>query len=759
MLHVLLMLFGMHLHSGSGRLLASSPSAASDYNLYTYEKPVDVSRITRKGGGTDDENYGMGLSSCGERVFIGSYTDQYHYIKTGAVYIYTLSSSGQEWNLESKLHPMFTSSDTYFGWSLACSTSSSVAVGAYGDNSLGMDKAGAVFMFDYIPTGTDSLGSLVGSWQEQGVLYSDNPQEHEYFGWAVAVDVDLLVVSAIGNSELFTECGVVYVYKYSVTAATTASSTNSMYAGSSPQYATRSNAGQDTDNDNNDDNNNNDDNDNNNDYVDNKAASAPPGWVLEAVIAPSDPYAYMNFGWSLGAYGDVVVVGAPWMFSRRGVVYVYNRGLTENSAYDDLYYMDEGEYTYSLENTIYSATLTQDTDLLEMDTKSYFGYSLAIDQDLLVIGHYLGHAYHSTSGSGSGSRQTEGEIDYTSLMRSGRAYVCRVTRSSTSTDTGTDTDTVTMVADLGELAASALGEYSFFGYDVSISGHTIVVGAPGDGHANRNTSVFVFTAEDANREFWKLSQHWHGDDFAPSAPDRTAEQLHPSRFGIVTATSQEGGVVFVTDSHGMSSDYIQTGCVFAWSGVFYVPSDHTHLLMNVFYAPLFWVVLALSVVMVTSGCVVMSKKRQRSDVDNILGDDQNISMTIGSGKEEECGESNWLLVRLINRVSFVLQRRLSSAKDGMQMVSLPTDSTHGEGEGEREEDYNFANNNQQRGSHSTSGSMTATLDTRKLIATAQAVADDDNHPNHEEVAELIRSYKREGISSERFQKEFQRLIF
>ena len=78
---------------------------------------------------------------------------------------------------------------------------------------------------------------------------------------------------------------------------------------------------------------------------------------------------------------------------------------------------------------------------------------------------------------------------------------------------------------------------------------------------------------------------------------------------------------------------------------------------------------------------------------------------------------------------------------GVQMSSLPTESSH--------DDMSSI--------HGMGGGQS--VDSRKLIATAQAVADDDNHPNHEEVAELIRSYRREWINLERFQKEFQRLIF
>ena len=688
---------------------ATSTRITSSYYEYTAQ-PSSI--ITRKEGGTIDENYGIGIASCGDTLFIGSYTDKYHYIQTGAVYIYTLSSS-QKWLLDSKIHPSYVSSDIYYGWSISCQSNSTVYVGAYGDNSLGIDKAGAVYSYEYIISGIDELsGQIIASWKQTGIFYSKYPQEYEYFGWAIEVNGNFLVVSAIGNSELHAECGVVYIFKYSSIVVSSQSKSKVMNS---------MNDGGEGDLDG--DNSNNDDGGDDKGYFEGGTFSAPDGWELDGIISPVDPYPYMNFGWSLGMYDGVVVVSAPWMYERRGVVYLYNRQITEQNAYDDLYYADVGDFTYDLFGTVYSATLINDMDLFELDTKSFFGYSVDIDGDLIVVGHYLGHSYVSSEGNGE---------DDTSVARTGGAYVFRFDVSDS---------TVRLVADLRALVEHLLGELSFFGYHVSIEDGTIVVGAPGDGHSNNNSSVFVFAASDSNRNGWYLKQHWYGKDYTPSSPYQPSDQLEASRFGIATSISNGGHHVFASDSHGMSKDYIQTGCVFSWFGTMYYQQSYENTKFFDHHSISLWLFSLLVAVFASVYVYTTIKQKQRlterSDLDRIF-DESNSKMSMSTCSDDD-QESVAFPMRVLHKIADFIRQRGSS--EGMQMMRLPTDSSH---HGERPSG--------EVGRHGN-------IDARKLIATAQAVADDDNHPNHEEVEELIRSYKREWISSERFQQEFQRLVF
>lgn len=68
----------------------------------------------------------------------------------------------------------------------------------------GMDPPnhGQVFLFD------PESGRL------QGTLESPDPHPHEYFGWALASDADLLVVGAVGSGGTQPEAGAVYLYSH-----------------------------------------------------------------------------------------------------------------------------------------------------------------------------------------------------------------------------------------------------------------------------------------------------------------------------------------------------------------------------------------------------------------------------------------------------------------------------------------------------------------------------------------------------------------
>ncbi len=78
---------------------------------------------------------------------------------------------------------------TFLGSTLAVSA----PLGGTGDH-------GQVFLFDW------------ESGQLQRILASPDPQTNEYFGWALASDVELLVVGALGRGTTQPEAGAVYLY-------------------------------------------------------------------------------------------------------------------------------------------------------------------------------------------------------------------------------------------------------------------------------------------------------------------------------------------------------------------------------------------------------------------------------------------------------------------------------------------------------------------------------------------------------------------
>ena len=210
-----------------------------------------------------------------------------------------------------------------------------------------------------------------------------------------------------------------------------------------------------------------------------------------------------NFGNSVAIDGNTVVVGAHQEDSRIGAAYVFrtvdggatyvelakltasDRDLNDNfgicvaidsgtvvvGAYADTH--DGGLYAgsaYVFRTSDGGATYGQVTKLMASDAAvlDYFGRSVAIDGDTIVIG---------ADGDDDGGSQ------------SGSVYVFR-------TDDGGAT-----YGQVDKLTASDASSSDYFGYSVAIDGDTVVVGAP-DGYG----AVYVFRTTDGGATYAQVAK-------------------------------------------------------------------------------------------------------------------------------------------------------------------------------------------------------------------------------------------------------------
>jgi hypothetical protein len=149
---------------------------------------------------------------------------------------------------------------------------------------------------------------------------------------------------------------------------------------------------------------------------------------LLAVLKPNTTSSNPRFGFSVSTSGDTIVVGDHYdanYGSNSGAVYVFVR--------------DETTWTLKASHT---------------EVGDFFGRSVSISGDTIVVGAH-GEDSNATGVNGT---QTDNSADY-----SGAAYV--FVRDGTSW------------TQQAYLKASNTGEADRFGYSVSISGDTIVVGA------------------------------------------------------------------------------------------------------------------------------------------------------------------------------------------------------------------------------------------------------------------------------------------
>jgi len=169
-----------------------------------------------------------------------------------------------------------------------------------------------------------------------------------------------------------------------------------------------------------------------------------------AKLTASDAASYDNFGYSVAIDGATVVVGA-YEAGTGGVVYVLRTS-------------DGG------------ATYVEVAKLSAADAASgdYFGYSVAIDGDTVVVGVY---------------GDDDGGID------SGSVYVFRTS------------DGGATYGQVAKLTAADAASGDYFGNSVAIDGDTVVIGAWGDDDGGIDSgSVYVFRTSDGGATYGQVAK-------------------------------------------------------------------------------------------------------------------------------------------------------------------------------------------------------------------------------------------------------------
>lgn len=310
----------------------------------------------------------------------------------------------------------------YFGQSLAMS-GDRLVVGAYGDDDLGFNS-GSVYVFQRSGNG----------WVQEAKLLPDHGSSGEYFGHSVAMDGNIIIVGAYGTmSASGTDTGAVYIYefhtvrkKWQFKQRVTANTPNmedsfgtavSISGGVFVVGAYNSNnAGM-------------------------KAGAAHVyeytgrTWALAAVIQADDGIVGDRFGRAVAVSGGTIAVGAYLAnvdrYNNAGAVYTFGKdqdGKWAQQVKVAPKYSCEGEA---------------------------FGFSLALDGDILAVGAY---------------GATDSGVD------SGAVYIFHVS--------------VLNVTQVKRLTSPVPLEHEYFGYSISLDHHVLAVGAHNNGA--RQGHVYVF---------------------------------------------------------------------------------------------------------------------------------------------------------------------------------------------------------------------------------------------------------------------------
>ncbi len=154
----------------------------------------------RANDGSAGDWFGSSVALSGRRGVIGAWLDDDFDIATGSAYVVDIGRPRAA--QRAKLTAADPVSADWFGFAVAIDGDVAV-VGAYGNDDRG-PQAGAAYVF-----------RLSGStWVQEAKLRASDGQPGDFFGFAVAVSGDVVVVGAFGDDDRGTNAGSAYVFRY-----------------------------------------------------------------------------------------------------------------------------------------------------------------------------------------------------------------------------------------------------------------------------------------------------------------------------------------------------------------------------------------------------------------------------------------------------------------------------------------------------------------------------------------------------------------
>ena len=222
----------------------------------------------------DDDEFGFSVAMSGDYVVVGALYDDDGGTSSGAAYIYERNYGGQNyWGEVKKLTASDAGASEFFGCSVAID-GDYVVVGAY--QEIDVINRGAAYVYNRNAGGPDN-------WGEVKKLSASDAQPFDFFGCAVGISGDYVVVGANRVEGAGTDRGAAYIYG--------------------------------------------------------RNFGGPDNWGEVKKLSASNPEDFAYFGDSVAISGDHVVVGAymeDWGGNNRGAAYVYNQNLGGNDAWGEV---------------------------------------------------------------------------------------------------------------------------------------------------------------------------------------------------------------------------------------------------------------------------------------------------------------------------------------------------------------------------------------------------------------------------------------
>ncbi len=352
--------------------------------------------------GLPDDSFGFSVSIDGSTIVAGAKGDDNPGLVSGSAYVFEKNSSG--WNQSEKLTASDAAAGANFGQSVSINEDT-IVVGAWLASHSGDSTAGAAYVFNRF-TG----------WSQQQKLTASDADSGDYFGQAVAINGNTIAVGAIGNSNdqgaayIFEQSGTLWIEQAKLTASDSTAGDYFGYAIAIDGDYVVVGARYDDDGA----------TDSGSAYVFYRSGT---NWTQQAKLTASDAAASDELGVSVAIQGDIVVIGSYQPGGADGAAYVFERSdstwsqqakLTASDSFvndkfgisvaihgdyimvgsrlDD----DEGDdsgsaYLFKRNGTSW----TEEAKLTASDGigGEWFGWAVSIDQYAAVIGAYKDYSF------------------------------------------------------------------------------------------------------------------------------------------------------------------------------------------------------------------------------------------------------------------------------------------------------------------------------------------------------------------------------
>jgi len=473
------------------------------------------------------DSFGSSVSVDGDTALIGVPSDRFDGHSRGSAYVFV--RSGTNWSEQAKLSDLVSNR---FGWSVSIS-GDTVLIGAYLDDGSGSDSGNA-YMF--VRSGT--------SWSEQEKLTAGDGSEGDYFGVSVSVSGDTALIGASYDDDNGNNSGSAYVFErsganWSEQAKLMAGGNGAGgdYFGSSVSVSGDTAVVGDP-------------NDANNSILSGSAyifVRSGTNWSEQAKLIAFDAAAHDQFGISVSISGDMVLVGAygndddgsnsgsAYVFARSGSTWIEQAKLAASDAtIDNLFGWSVslfgktalvGRYAYTYGSAyvfVQNGTNWNEQAKLTASDGAWadrFGASVSVSGDTVLIGAYDDDDDGSSSGSAyvfvrNGTNWSE-QVKLTAGDSAAGDYFGRsVSVDGDTVLIGADNDddggsssgsayvfiqSGTNWSEQAKLTASAAAAGDYFGYSVSVSGDTALVGAYRDDNGVTDSgSAYAFVRSGAS---------------------------------------------------------------------------------------------------------------------------------------------------------------------------------------------------------------------------------------------------------------------